>query len=134
MAATAHAAEPQQVKLSFSVRDGDASPVLLSVAVPPGTQRRLQVKEHLTLEVSVKTPEADGRIQTPVRLLSDNSGSFVVLDSSNWWAPPTEERSWAYTLCAGRVIRLSPIPAQPASCAGLPPMANADPIVGGAVR
>jgi hypothetical protein len=66
-----------------------------------------------------------------VRLLSDNSGSFVVLDSSNWWAPPTEERSWAYTLCAGRVIRLSPIPAQPASCAGLPPMANADPIVGG---
>src|SRR5512146_2642818 len=121
--AAAQAAESQQVKLSFSVRDGDAPPVLLSVAVPPGTRHRLQVTEHLTLEVGVKTPEPDGRIQTPARLLSDASGTSVVLDSFNWWAPPTEERSWAYTLCAGRVIRLSPIPTQPASCGGLPPMA-----------
>jgi hypothetical protein len=77
MAAAAHAAEPQQVKLSFSVRDRDGPSVRMSVAVPPGTQHRLQVAEHLTLAVGVKTPEADGTIQTPVRLLSDASGTHV---------------------------------------------------------
>jgi hypothetical protein len=129
-ASAVQAAGTQQVKLSFSVREGDASPVPLSATVPVDTKHRLQVSEHLTLEVTARTPEPDGRVQTPVRLLSDASGAPVELDSLNWWAPPTEERSWAYTLCLGRIIRVSPIPAQPPACAGLPPMAAPDPVFG----
>jgi len=130
VATAVRAAEPPHITLSFSVRDGDATPVLLSATVPAGTRHRLQVTEHLSLEVTVKAPETDGRVQTPVRLLNDASGTPVEVDSFNWWAPPTEERSYAFTLCPGRVIRLSPIPAQPASCSGLPSMATPDPVVG----
>ena len=130
VATAVQAAEPQQVKLSFSVREGDGTPALISATVPTGTKHRLQVTEHLMLEVTAKTPEPDGRVQTPVRLTNDASGTLVELDSFNWWGPPMEERSWGFTLCRGRVIRLSPIPAQPANCAGLPPMATPDPVFG----
>jgi protocatechuate 3,4-dioxygenase beta subunit len=124
------ASEPQQIKFSLSVRDGDTAPVLISAAVPPGTKHRLQATEHLVFEVSTGTVDK-GTVATPVRLMDDSSGNPVELLTVNWRGPVTEELSWAFTVCSGRVIWLHPIPAQQASCGGLPAMATPDPIVGG---
>jgi len=128
--ATTLAAAPPQIKFSFSVRDGDAAPVLVTAAVPPGTKHYLQATDHLRLDVNVSAID-NGTVLTPVRLLDDSSGTAVELAAITWRTPPAEEHSWAFTVCAGRVIWLQPIPVQPASCSGLPAMANPDPIVGG---
>ncbi len=129
--ATARATEPPQIKFSLSVREGAAAPVSITLAMPPGTKDILQATEHLTLELSA-APLEKGLVDTPVRLLDDSSGTPVeVARSSHWQAPATQERTWAFTVCPGRVIWLQSIPAQPASCADLPAMANPDPVAGG---
>jgi protocatechuate 3,4-dioxygenase beta subunit len=130
-AVAAQATEPQQIKFSLSVRDGAAPPALITLAVPPGTRHVLQATEHLTLELSAGQIDK-GFVDTPVRLLDDSSGTPVeVVGTSHWRAQATEEHTWAFTVCPGRVIWLQAIPAQPASCADLPAMANPDPVAGG---
>ena len=125
------AASPPQVRLALSAHEGDESaPVLINVALPPGTTHRLQASEHLTFEVSI-APIVNGTIDTRVRLLEEASGKTLELSNNFWRGPPTQEYSFAYTLCpAGRVIFQRPIPPQAARCADLPPMAAADPVLG----
>ena len=131
ISAAVQAADAPQIKFSLSVRDGDAAaPVLITAAVPPGTQHRLQATDHLRFDVSAPAIE-DGNVLTTVKLMDDSSGTPVELASTLWRSPPAEERSFAYTVCPGRVIFLRAAASQPASCANLSPMATPDPVVGG---
>jgi hypothetical protein len=72
-----------------------------------GTKHRLQATEHLVFDVSVP-PLENGTTLTTVRLLDDSSGTSVELSTSLWRGPTTEERSFAYTVCPGRLIVLRP--------------------------
>jgi hypothetical protein len=123
------ASGPAQVRFALAVRIGDSAPVQIDAAVPVGTMHRLQATEHLTFEVSAP-PIVNGTVATVVRLLDDTSGTSVELVSTSWYRPADQERSFAYTVCPGRVIFQRPIPAKLARCADLPPMATPDPIVG----
>jgi protocatechuate 3,4-dioxygenase beta subunit len=125
------AESPPQVRFALSAHDGDATaPALITLAVPLDTVHRVQATEHLTFEITVAHVVND-RVDTSVRLIDDASGKAVVVSNTRWFAPQTEERSFAYTVCPdARVIFLHPIPATVPKCADLPPMAKADPDVG----
>ena len=125
------AADPPQIKFSLSAHAGDATqPAMVTAVVPPGTKHRLQATEHLTFEIDA-LPVENGITSTTVGLIDDSSGKPVALVSSLWRASPSEERSFAYTVCPGRIIELRPVTSPVASCANLPLMAAPDPIVGG---
>ena len=129
ISAISPAAEAPQIRVSLSARAGDSTPVLIQVAVPPGTEHRLQATAHLSFELSVPAVE-NGNVDTTIRLLDDTSGQPVELTRTEWRGPPTEDRSFAYTICSQRVILQHPIPSHPPNCADLPPMAAPDPVVG----
>jgi protocatechuate 3,4-dioxygenase beta subunit len=129
LSSSASAADPAQYKFTFTLKVGDASPVMLSAAVPPATSHRLQATEHLKFEIDAPTGKEEWPA-TVVRLVDDSSGKPVVLVTRREGAPATTERVSTYTVCTGRVIVQSPSPPQPASCDGLLPMAKPDPVLG----
>ena len=123
------AAQSPQYKFVFAVKVEDGEPVRINAAVPPGTSHRLQATQHLRFEVEAPTT-LDSRSVTVVKLIDDSSGQPVVRAFTQRGGPVTLDRESTYTICGDRVILQGPNPPQPASCSGLPSMADMEPIIG----
>ena len=108
------AAAPQY-KFAFTIIEDSGAPVVVTVAIPPGTRSSLQATSHLTFEV-VAPVSVDESAVTLVRLVDDSSGKPVVLHTSHRIGGSTVERAFTYTVCSGRVTFQSPSPRQPMEC------------------
>jgi protocatechuate 3,4-dioxygenase beta subunit len=128
-AGSALGADSTQYQFNFIVKVGDGKATTVSGTFPPASTHRLPAAGHLVFEI--ETPQGTEQWPaTSVRLIDDSSGTPV--ERTNWrdGRPAAQERAYTFTVCGERVIVLNPSPATPPSCAGLPPMAKPDPVVG----
>jgi protocatechuate 3,4-dioxygenase beta subunit len=124
------AADSSQYNFLLTVKAGDAEPVSINAALPPGTKHSLQATEHLVFQVETQPLEANGRGLTKVLLIDDSSGKPVTRATDHRMAPFSFTRTLTYTVCGERVMRPAQGKTEPAKCSDLPSLAPVDPTAG----
>jgi uncharacterized protein (TIGR02246 family) len=120
------AAETPEVSFVLSAGIDDGEPVKTTVSVPVGTSRTVPAVGSLKYQIEVKAPDK-GRLVTTVQLVAGDAAPPLQRAVLYGWWPADVVRSGAFTVCGTRVLLDVPVPAQPARCADLPPVAPMEP-------
>ena len=120
------AAEAPEVRFELSARIGDGEPLQTTLSLPSPSSRTIQAVGPLKFQIEVK-PEQKGRLVTSVQIVAGEGAPSLQRSVLYGWQSAATLRTGSFTVCGTRVLLEIPIPAQPARCANLLPLAPMEP-------